>query len=99
MRRWAANCPDNFLHKEQLVAAEICRVVGKDTAALRHYQAAIAAAAKYGYGHIEALAHERAARFHQSRGDPAAGAAELAAARACYRRWGANSYAAALPER
>jgi predicted ATPase len=99
MRCWAANCPDNFLHKEQLVAAEICRVIGKHDAAIHHYQAAIAAASKFGYVHIEALAHERAARLDQSRGDLAAGAAGLSAARACYRRWGANSYAAALRER
>jgi predicted ATPase len=99
LRRWAAQCPDNFLAKERLVAAEWCRLRSRDAEAAACYAAAVAAAQRYGYLQMEALAHELAARFYLARGAREKAATALAAARDAYRRWGATAYADALPER
>ncbi len=99
MRGWAKQCPDNFLAKDRLLAAEVGRLRGRDAEAAACYGEAVAAAERYGYLQVAALAHELTARFHQARGRRAEAEAALAAAVAAYRRWGATAYADALPGR
>ena len=95
-QQWARQCADNFQHKERLLAAEILQARGKHAEALRAYEEARAAAEKYGYLQVEALASQRAACLHRSRNSSSATASCLAAACASYRRWGAAAYADAL---
>jgi tetratricopeptide (TPR) repeat protein len=93
---WAGRCPHNFLHKERLLAAEVFRLRGRHAEALRAYDEAVAAADKYGYLQVQALANERAARLHRELGDRPAARSYLSAACAYYRRWGARAYADCL---
>ena len=92
-RGWAARCPDNFLAKERLLAAEVARLAGQETEAVEAYRAAIAAAERYGYRQIEALANERLAGLHRERARSQEAAAARSAAAAAYRQWGAEALA------
>lgn len=46
MQRFAQNAPMNYRHKFDLVAAELCRVLGNKTEAIELYDQAIAGAKK-----------------------------------------------------
>jgi predicted ATPase len=86
---WAENCPANFGNRAALVAAEIERISGRELDAERLYEKAIQSAREHGFIHIEAVAHEVAARFYGSRGLQTVAHAYLRNARFCYLRWGA----------
>ncbi|HEY0847839.1 MAG TPA: EAL domain-containing protein [Noviherbaspirillum sp.] len=87
---WARNCPENFLNRHALIAAEIARIEGRDLDAMRHYEQAIRLAAEHGFVHNEALANELAAHFYRTRGSGRSADAYLRHAHACYARWGAS---------
>ncbi|XXX78326.1 ATP-binding sensor histidine kinase [Sorangium sp. So ce134] len=87
---WADHCPENFLHKHALVAAEIARIQGDDLPAMRLYEQAIRSARENGFVQNEAIALELAARFYRDRGFEAFADTYLREARACYARWGAD---------
>ncbi|NES19474.1 MAG: AAA family ATPase [Symploca sp. SIO3E6] len=63
MKIWADNCPDNFLHKYLLVAAEMARISGQELEAMELYDQAIASAHTMNFIQNEALAQELAAKF------------------------------------
>jgi hypothetical protein len=93
-RKWAAGCPDNFLHKLKVIEGERARASGRLGEATDAFTSAAEAARQYGYVHVEALAADL-----ESRALAAAGRtieAERARARStdAYRRWGATSLAA-----
>ncbi|WP_437283672.1 AAA family ATPase [Sorangium sp. So ce375] len=88
---WAANGPDNFLHKHALVRAEIARLRGQEPEALRLYEQAISSARENGFVQHEAIACELAARFYRARGLSTPADAYLQDARAAYFRWGAHA--------
>ncbi|WP_224245439.1 trifunctional serine/threonine-protein kinase/ATP-binding protein/sensor histidine kinase [Hyalangium gracile] len=89
-------CPENFLQKHRLLAAERARLAGRELEALALYDEAITAAVKHGIPHEEALANELAARFHLARGRQRAAKGYLEEARGAYGRWGARAKVAAL---
>ena len=89
-RGWAETCPENFLHKRDLIEGEYARVRGDGLAAMRHYEAAIQAARDSSLVQNEAIAHELAARFSRTAGLAAASTGYLAEALRCYRSWGAE---------
>jgi len=93
---WAETCPPNFLHKRELVEAELQRVRGEVLAAMHHYEQAIRAAHDGGFVQNEAIAYELAARFSRNAGFAAAGSLYLAEARRCYQVWGAGGKVARL---
>ena len=95
MRKWAALCPQNFLHKERLVAGALAQVSGDCHRAERFFLEAQRAAAESGYPHIEALAHRLAADSMRER-EPVKSERHLRLACDLYRRWGASAYAEAL---
>lgn len=97
LRKWAARCPQNFLHKERLVAAELARINGDQARAGRLYEEAGAAAAEHGYLQIEALAHQLAARASED-GEKTTATSHREAACERYRLWGATAYAQALAD-
>jgi diguanylate cyclase (GGDEF)-like protein/PAS domain S-box-containing protein len=89
LRQWARNCPENFLDRYALVAAEVARLEGRDMDAMQRYEQAIRFAAANGFVQNEALANELAAHFYRVRGAGSSAEAYLRHAHACYGRWGA----------
>jgi hypothetical protein len=90
-RKWAAACPDNFLHKSQILDGEIARAAGRSgEAALVHARAA-ETARTYGYVHVEALAADLESRALASAGKHADADRARERAADAYRRWGATS--------
>ena len=87
---WAKNCPENFLNRYALVAAEIARIEGRDLDAMQHYEQAIRLAGEHGFVQNEAIANELAAYFYRTRGSGRSADAYLRHAHACYARWGAS---------
>ena len=91
MRRLANNCPDNFLHKYLLVAAEMSGTFGSEYEASRLYNLAIKSAKKNGYIQNEAIANERAAKFCMVKTKSNAAKNYLLESRSCYLKWGASA--------
>ena len=90
LREWAEIYPPTFGDKYALVAAEIARLEGRDTEAMRLYEQAIRSAKDNGFVQNEGLAHEVAARFYAARDFQTIANAYLRNARYCYLRWGAD---------
>ncbi len=91
MKHWADNCPDNFLHKYLLVAAEITRISNNPFEAINLYDNAIEAAQANGYIQNLALANELAAKFYLKIGKVKLAKPYLVDAMYYYTKWGANS--------
>ena len=89
LREWADAYPPTFGDKYALVSAEIARLDGRDSDAMRLYERAIQSAREHGFVQNEALAQEVAARFYAARGFETIASAYLHNARSCYLRWGA----------
>ncbi|MEH2458510.1 AAA family ATPase [Nostoc sp.] len=106
LQYWANHCPANFLHKSQLVAAEIARIEGRDLEAMRLYEQSIASARKQKFVQYEALANELGAKFYLEREFELIAKAYLQAAKNAYVRWEAfakvkhleESYPQLLPQ-
>ena len=97
LERLAASAPMNFAHHAALVAGERSRLAGEVLAALRHYEAAADSAARNGFTHVEALAHDYAAGCCRTAGLATMAAAQAARARDAYRRWGAEARLQQVP--
>ena len=89
MKRWADNCPENFLHKYLLVAAEMARIKGRDGDAIELYDQAIKSAGENEYIQNEAIGNELAARFYFTKGKDKVAKTYMKEARNGYYRWGA----------
>lgn len=89
LKRWAAGCPANFLHKYLLLSAEMARLEGRTGEAMTLYDEAIQAAQDNGYVQQEALAGELAGRFYAARGQCKVARVYLTDACHAYHRWGA----------
>jgi PAS domain S-box-containing protein len=90
LETWARHCPENFANRAALVSAEIARLEGRETEAMRLYEQAIRSARDNGFVHNEALANELAANFYAALGFETISRAYLRNARSCYLRWGAD---------
>ena len=99
MRKWADNCPDNFLHKYLLVAAEMARISGKDIEAMKLYDQAIKSAEENEYIQNAAIGNELAARFYLANGFHTIAKAYIIEARYGYAKWGATAKVKDLDER
>lgn len=105
-RAWAAHCPANYLHKAQLLEAEVARITGNTQRAALRYDEAIAGAEAHGFKQNSALANDLAGRFYTGLGRAQTARFYFREAAYGYRRWGARSiaqflesrYAIALPE-
>jgi predicted ATPase/signal transduction histidine kinase len=89
-RHWADDCPENFANRYALVGAEVARIEGRDTEAMRLYDQAVHSAAENRFVHQEGLAFELASRFYRSLGFDRIAGTYLREARDCYVRWGAE---------
>jgi len=99
MRNWADNCPENFLHKYLLVAAEMARISGKWYEAVELYDHAIESARKSEFLQEEALASELAAKFWLGRGKEEFAMLYLKKAYQGYQIWGAKRKVEDLEEK
>nr|AEH57218.1 ser/thr kinase [Prochloron didemni P1-Palau] len=98
MKEWADNCPDNFLHKYLLVAAEMARVSGNWLQAMDLYDRAISSAKEYEFVQNEALGNELAAKFWLELNKESFAKLYLLRARQCYQIWGAKRKVEQLEE-
>jgi predicted ATPase/signal transduction histidine kinase/CheY-like chemotaxis protein/tRNA A-37 threonylcarbamoyl transferase component Bud32 len=90
MQRWAAHCPENFLHLELLMQAELKRLETDLEQAGNFYERAVEAAAASGYLSHEALINELTGRFNLEQNRLKVAGFYLSEARYLYARWGAN---------
>jgi PAS domain S-box-containing protein len=86
---FAASGSDTFGFRVTIVAAELARLDDRPLEAERLFELALGKARTAGLVHEEALTHEVAARFYDSRALPTVARAFRANARSCYERWGA----------
>ena len=96
LRRWAEMCPTNFCHLHELLLAELARLRGDHSEAIRAYQAALSGAAAGVVLHHEGLIAEFAAKFYRGLELPEVARLQLLRARRLYRRWGALAKVKAL---
>jgi PAS domain S-box-containing protein len=96
MQTWSNNCPENFLHKYLLVAAEMARIGGKWQEAMDLYDRAIATARTHEFIQIEALANELAGKFWLNQGKEIFAQCYLRNAHQGYQMWGAKRKVAEL---
>ncbi|MBW4562811.1 MAG: AAA family ATPase [Mojavia pulchra JT2-VF2] len=98
LQYWAEHCPANFLHKSQLIAAEIARIEGQDLVAMRLYEQAISSAHEHSFVQNEALAYELAAKFYLAREFDKIAKTYFQEAKNAYLRWGAIAKVTQLEE-
>ncbi len=99
MQRWACNAPMNYQHKYDLVAAELCRILGKKYQAMELYDQAIAGANANEYIQEEAMACELAAEFYLARNQEKIARIYITDAYYGYIKWGAYAKVKDLEER
>jgi len=92
---WADTNPANFSHKYELIRAELLAAIGSPDAEAV-YKTATKSAEASGFAHDVALVHERAALFHQSRGEDEAARSHAQAAISQYEHWEAWAKSEAL---
>jgi PAS domain S-box-containing protein len=95
---WAGNYPPTFGDKLALVSAEIARIEGRDSEAMRMYEDAIRSARTHGFVLDEGTAHEVAARFYAARGFDAIADVYLRNSMSCFARGGAEGKCRQLQE-
>ncbi|SFH12161.1 Predicted ATPase [Desulfotomaculum arcticum] len=99
LKKWAGACPQNYLHKYYLVAAETARIGGEETTApMELYEQSIASARENEYIQNEALGNELAARFWLAAGKDHIAGLYMHKACAGYRAWGAKRIADKLEQ-
>ena len=99
MKDWADRCPENFLHKYLLVAAEMARISDKWREAMELYDRAIESAKEHEFVQNEALGNELAAKFWLSRGKEDFAKLYMRKARQGYQIWGAVAKVQHLEEK
>ncbi|MGK7905580.1 MAG: AAA family ATPase [Hormoscilla sp.] len=99
MKNWAEHCPENFLHKYLLVAAEMARISDKWPEAVELYDRAIESAKEHEFIQNEALGNELAAKFWLSRGKEDFAKLYMRKARQGYQIWGAKRKVEQLEEK
>jgi predicted ATPase/class 3 adenylate cyclase/tRNA A-37 threonylcarbamoyl transferase component Bud32 len=99
MKIWADNCPENFLHKYLLVAAEVARLCGKELEAMDLYDRAIQSAREQDFVQDEALANELAAKFWLAKGKEEFSQLYMTKAHYSYQLWGAKRKVTDLEEK
>ncbi|MEI7816111.1 MAG: ATP-binding protein, partial [Desulfuromonadales bacterium] len=88
---WAKHSPENFQHKELLVAGEIARINGASYQAISLLEKAAASARVNGFIHCVAIASELTARVYMTQGAGTAAQACILKARDGFNTWGASA--------
>jgi PAS domain S-box-containing protein len=90
MKIWADNCPENFLHKYLLVAAEMARISNQWPEAIDLYDQGINSAREQEFMQQEALGNELAAKFWLAKGKETFAQIYFKKARQGYQLWGSK---------
>ena len=98
LQLWAQNSADNYLHKTQLVAAEIANLE-QNPSSWQLYDSAIKTAQKNGYPQYQAIAQELAARYWLSFEKSDVATIYLQQAHENYLIWGAQAKAKQLTKK
>ena len=99
LQAWERNCPANFESRSALVGAEIAKIEGRETEAMRLYEQAMRAAEANGFVHHKAIACELAGYFYEARGFEKIARLYLQDARHYYLHWGADAKVRQLEQR
>lgn len=91
MQIWSENCPENWMHKYQLVEAEIARLKQEGYDAIEQYNQAIALARQHAFIQEEAIGNELLARFWLQKEKEEIAQVFLQNAHHLYKFWGANA--------
>ncbi|MEM8672336.1 MAG: AAA family ATPase [Cyanobacteria bacterium P01_G01_bin.67] len=91
MEQWANHAPDNYLHKYELITAEIAKLTQDNEQAAEYYDRAITHAEQAGYLSEVALAAELAGKFYLARRRNRIAGFYLADAYRGYKQWGAKA--------
>ena len=67
LSKFVKNCPENFLHKQLLIQAELYRIQNKSDKAGEYYERAIESAKENEYIQNQAIANELAANFYYNK--------------------------------
>lgn len=97
-KKWSAHSPDNFVHQQLLMEAEMNRISGDTVLAAELYEQAIFHANKQKFLHLEALANECAAKFYTESGKLKIARAYWTEAKSLYSKWGAVRKVAQLED-
>ena len=91
-KKWAASCPDNFIHKYYLLEAELAKIknISMDKI-LEMYDLSISAAYNHGFIQDEAIANERAGLYLKDSGKDILSKSYIRQSALTYIRWGALS--------
>jgi predicted ATPase/signal transduction histidine kinase/tRNA A-37 threonylcarbamoyl transferase component Bud32 len=98
LAEWAGHCPENFRHKELLVAGEIARTTGAAAQAIRLLEKAAASAGENGFIQCEAIASELTAGMYLAQGADTAARVCIIKARDGFSAWGATAKVKLLEE-
>jgi predicted ATPase/GAF domain-containing protein len=99
VKAWASYCPENFLHLQFLLEAELARIEGKTDQAAQFFELSAKTAARNGFLRDEALANELAAKMFLERGLSNPAAFFITEAYQGYQRWGATAKTRQLAEK
>ncbi len=99
MKKWADDCPENFLHKYFLMEAERARIEGRNQASMDLYEQAIQAAKEQQYGRNEAIACELAAAFYLGRNKERFARSYFMQSLNAFQQWGATEKVKQLREK
>ena len=100
MKVWAENCPENFLHKYQLVEAEKARNEGKSWyLVLELYEEAIENAKQNNFTQDVALANELCSKYLIALGKETMAEGYLRKAYQLYKHWGTTAKTTQLKEK
>jgi len=91
LKKWAKNCPQNNLHKYQLLKAEYYNILGKADLARANYKASISSARTHGFINELALAYERGGKFYLQQKEDELAHFFLANSYISYQQWGATT--------
>lgn len=87
---WSESSPDNFTHMFVLVSAEIARIKGETTNAMKLYDKGIALAKENDFLHIVAIGNELAAKFYLSENLEKIAQIYMVEAYYYYQSWGSD---------
>lgn len=106
MKQWAAVSPANYMHKHELLSAEIARIAGRESEAIGFYHKSLLSAREAGQVQCEAIASELFANFYLSKGIEKVARVYMTDAYESFMEWGAivkarlmlNRYPSLLPK-
>ena len=99
LRQWAIHGPANFHSRAALAAAVLAAADGQAFQAMQLFETAIRSAREQGLVHIEAIAHEWAARLFEAHGFETIAETYFRNARDRYLRWGATAKVQQIEQR